>query len=70
VHAGSGVDCTEKCVLDLGKSVEEGEGIPDVEDVEPDSGEDIIRETMFTFETFEAVSSRLTTVTLLIRSTK
>ncbi|EIN14680.1 timeless-domain-containing protein [Punctularia strigosozonata HHB-11173 SS5] len=33
----------------------EGEGVPDVEDIEPDSAdEEIIRETMFTFETFEA----------------
>lgn len=36
---------------------EEGEGVPDVEDVEEVAGEeDVVLETMFTFETFEAVS--------------
>ena len=35
--------------------MDEGEGIPDVEDIEPEE-EEIIHETMFTFQAFEMVS--------------
>lgn len=39
-------------------ATEEGEGVPDVEDIEEVADDDdVVLETMFTFETFEAVSS-------------
>lgn len=43
-------------VVPAGKTTEEGEGVPDVEEEEPQKEEEeVVNETMFTFDQFEQV---------------